>query len=518
VPKANGSAHGIVTANRLSPELAEIALAQGALPLENGTREINRYGYSGDGPLVAAIQVAQPNSIPTQATKTEPDKNVYLVLSGQKGSDPDYDYGQRFLFQGHEAGIKDAKGHERGYITRINLDADSFHRVTLLAAEDKYGDPLPAFDGITWNPFAQRLLLTSENGANGGVWAATADFPSTVEDLSGVMGRAGYEGVQIDGDGNVWLVEDVTGTTGTATKRALQPNGFIYRYVPKDKTNLGRGGKLQVLQVRSLANVGEAIVFHEEQAEQDVLSDDMEDLHTYGKTFATRWITLHENPRDDMVPFDANALAIAARATPFKRPENGQFRAGKNFTEFYFTETGDTDQITQASSQHGGFGAIMKLTQPNPSADIGTLMMFYLGDSAHSGFDNLAIWDEQHLVVVEDAGGKLHAQRDALDSAYLFDLSVDYSDPSAQAPKRILALGRDASATVDSYLLKAQGLQNGGDNEITGIHVSDGDATVAGLLGVKVPTPFYNGWRVFYTQQHGDNVTYEIVPARNSMR
>jgi hypothetical protein len=27
------------------------------------------------------------------------------------------------------------------------------------------------------------------------------------------------------------------------------------------------------------------------------------------------------------------------------------------------------------------------------------------------------------------------------------------------------------------------------------------------LLGAKVPLPFRDGWRVFYTQQHGDNVT-----------
>jgi hypothetical protein len=50
-----------------------------------------------------------------------------------------------------------------------------------------------------------------------------------------------------------------------------------------------------------------------------------------------------------------------------------------------------------------------------------------------------------------------------------------------------------------------------GDSEITGIHVSDGDATTGGILGAKLPDPFNNGWRVFYTQQHGDNVTYEIL-------
>jgi hypothetical protein len=28
-----------------------------------------------------------------------------------------------------------------------------------------------------------------------------------------------------------------------------------------------------------------------------------------------------------------------------------------------------------------------------------------------------------------------------------------------------------------------------------------------------VPRPFSQGWRVFWTQQHGDNVTWELFPA-----
>ena len=66
--------------------------------------------------------------------------------------------------------------------------------------------------------------------------------------------------------------------------------------------------------------------------------------------------------------------------------------------------------------------------------------------------------------------------------------------------------------TVDSALLAIEdyGFQNDGDNEIAGIHVSDGDASEAGLLGAKIPTVFENGWRVFYTRQHGKNETYEI--------
>jgi len=73
---------------------------------------------------------------------------------------------------------------------------------------------------------------------------------------------------------------------------------------------------------------------------------------------------------------------------------------------------------------------------------------------------------------------------------------------------RWLAEGRDASATFDA----AGGPSyNDGDNEITGIHVSDGDPTEAGLLGAEVPNVYAPEWRTFWTQQHGDNVTWEVI-------
>jgi hypothetical protein len=59
---------------------------------------------------------------------------------------------------------------------------------------------------------------------------------------------------------------------------------------------------------------------------------------------------------------------------------------------------------------------------------------------------------------------------------------------------------------------KAPDFPNEGDNEITGIHVSNGDPSIDGLLGRQTPHPFNDGWRVFWTQQHGDNVTFEIRP------
>jgi hypothetical protein len=502
---ANAKAAGVTSPNVLSPELVEQVAAQGSMRLENGTADLPYYGYRGDGPLMPA-----PGDLPSathkvEAGKTEPDKNTYLILNNQSGADASYDYGTHFVFQGHE-------GAGNGKLTRINLDADAAHRVTLLATTTTDGTPLPPFDGSTWDPWAGKLLLTAENGANGGVFQATAELHSQVKDISAATGRAGYEGVQNDSAGNVWLVEDSGGTTVPSTGARL-PNSFVYRFVPQTKGDLTHG-KLQALQVISRRS-GEPIAFQAIDAAHptgNAFTDDVKDLHTYGLSFSTHWVTVHDTATDTSgVPFDANALAKAAKATPFKRPENGQFRPGTGFGEFFFEETGDTNANSTANDGFGGWGAVLKLSQSRPTSDAGTLSLVYNGNKEHTGLDNVTFIDADHVAYVEDAGDSLHSQRGLLDSAYLFDVRADYAH-GAQ-PVRFLAEGRDPSATIDSAFLGMTGFQNDGDNEITGIHMSDGDASPNGILGAKRPTPFHDGWRLFWTQQHGDNVTWEILRA-----
>jgi hypothetical protein len=501
VPDANPKLPGVSSPDILSPQLRQSAVAEGSMRVENPSGLFEFYGFSGDGPHTPAPgALPAPGSL-VEATRTEPDKNTYLVLFNQHGADSGYRYGKHFLFQGHE---NSAGGN--GYITRINLDADGDHRVTVLASTDSKGASLPLIDGSTWYPWSGRLLFTSEgNGtSSGGLWQATPDFPSSVDDLLGIMGRGGFEGVQADADGNLWIVEDIGGATVAGARVA---NSFLYRFIPKSKRNLAAGGKLQALQVMKLDHSG-PIVFNPANA----LTQDAKDLHTYGNVFDTKWITIHDTDIDGTAVFNANALAKAKSATPFKRPENGQFRPGTGFRQFFFDETGDTSAASTANNSFGGFGSVMKLTQFDPSASAGKLTLLFNCDLTHASFDNVAFWDANHLVFVEDRGDGLHAQANALDSAWMFDVRKDYSNPINQ-PVRILAEGRDALATIDSGFLGLPGFQNDGDNEITGIHISNGDPGVDGLLGAQFPRPFRDGWRVFYTQQHGENVTWEILPS-----
>src|SRR6185503_7853518 len=103
------------------------------------------------------------------------------------------------------------------------------HRVTLMATHDIAGNAIAPIDGSTWDPFAQRLLFTTES-TSAPTYAATATFPSEVEDVSGALGRGGYEGIQNDSDANIWMTEDLSGPSKPGTT-ARQPTGFIYRYV-----------------------------------------------------------------------------------------------------------------------------------------------------------------------------------------------------------------------------------------------------------------------------------------------
>ncbi|HEX4655204.1 MAG TPA: hypothetical protein VH274_05635 [Mycobacteriales bacterium] len=506
VPAANEPVPGYAPASKLSPELTQQVVAQGSTLVENPSAAVSTYGYDNDVPAGTAEDgtTVLPQMVPTngnpntEAHKTEPDKNTYLVFpKGLPGADPTYNYGTHFLFQGHEGGSP-------GVITRINLDADAAHRVTVLATKDTSGANLKTIDGSTYDPWTHQLVFTTE-GSTAPEYAATLDVPSMVSDISGSIGEGGYEGVQFDGDGNLWIVEDVGGSTrATSAKR---PNSFVYRFVPTSPGDLSNG-KLQVLQATN-PSTGQPITFASQELDNNT---DQTALYHYGSTFATSWLTIHDTATDGTTPYDANALAKAANGTPFKRPENGAFAPDSHFQQFFFTVTGDTNANSDENSSAGGWGGIFKLAQSSPSASTGQLTPFYLGDQAHTGLDNITFLSKFQVSAVEDAGKTLHDQRHALDSGYVFDIRTDYA--TGQVPVRWLAEGRDASATLDASAIPIGFGNNEDDNEITGIFVSDGDTSVPGLLGAHKPDLKADGdhkWRWFYTAQHGDNDTFEVL-------
>ena len=511
---ANTRAAGYAPSSKFSVELAGQVVAQGATPLENPTSLIGFYGYEND--VVSADDPTKPQMVPTQgvnneAQKTEPDENTYLSFKhALHGADPDYYYGTHFLYQGHEAAAS-VGGVKQGLITRINLDADQAHRVTLLATTDSSGAKIATIDGSRWDPWAQKLIFTTEN-ANAPTYSATPDYPSTVDDISGSLGRGGYEGVSLDSEGNVIIAEDQSGAAKQGTT-AKVPHSFLFRFVPDSPGDLNNG-RLQVLQVLSNDPDHHPIT---ETTQTPLHSADQVAVHTYGSSFRANWVTIHDTSVDGHAPFNANTLAHTADGTTFKRPENGRFRPGSGFKDFYFDETGDTNATSPENVNEGGWCSVFELSG-NPGASSARLSIFYRCTGTTAGFDNTTFLSHDLITFVEDAGDGLHGQRNALDSGWVLDVTQDYSDSDNQ-PVRWLAEGRDPSATIDAA---AGGFgKNDGDNEITGTESSDGDTSVHGLLGAKNPHLWQGGddegndtkWRFFYTEQHGDNRTYEVVTA-----
>ncbi|HWI73891.1 MAG TPA: hypothetical protein VNT55_18160 [Baekduia sp.] len=482
-------------ANVLANGFNTSVVAKGSDALENPTGIYQSYGYLFD------------NADPLARTRTEPDQNTYLTVDDIGGPTAGYDYGKHFLIQGHE------NGSSKAYLTRVNLDVtDPDHRITLLStALNANGETgLSSIDGSTLDPFNNKLLFSSEAGNTGGIvqtnlkWGDSVDAP-TVQWLNGSFGRGGYEGVNVDKLGNVYVVEDTGGSTqsdnGTATK-VKQPNSFVYRFVPLKRTDLTRG-KLQALQVSTDAG---PITFHNAAsdpagAHEDTFGEAIRKLHS-GDTLDAKWVTIHDTEVDGQASFDANAAAKTKGATPLKRPENGKFVPGSDFASYVFNETGDTDLTAgqyPGAADRGAFGAYFRLDMDNAGADTGKAKTIVLGDATHNSFDNITFLDKDTFLSTEDRGDTLHNQAGVLDSIWSFDLTKSKADINADA-QRLVALGRDPESLNNQHE----------NNEPTGVFVSDGDATQVGLLGAKDPAA-QSGVRIFFTEQHGLNQTYEVT-------
>jgi hypothetical protein len=482
-------------ANKVAPGFTLVKVVQGSDRLENPSGLITKLGFLNDG----ATQPVEP-------TKTEPDQNTYLVFkNGLPGPTHGYHYGTHFLFQAHEG------GSDIGYVTRVNLDVtDPAHRITLLTPVGGDGlTHLNALDGTTWDPFSHTLLATQENGSDGGAIELTVGWPPKRTSLDGILGRGSYEGIHPDGHGNLVIAEDEGGTEvsvdpsdPSAPEVAKQPNSFMYRFVPKDPSDLSKGGKLQALQVKINGHV---VRFHAANPSGDVFSQDRLKLHTLGTSWPAKWITVHNTATNGTASFDANALAKAAGATPFERPENFQFRPGSGFHTFVFTATGDTNADSgsvPALARRGAWGTLFTVNIANGTS--GHISTLALGDAVHASFDNLAFIDHNTLLAAEDRGDGLHDQLNRLDSTWAYDMT----DPAN--PVRFLALGRDTESEADAALLDAgtADFQNDGDNEVTGVHVSSGSPFVAGMQG---RAGAFSDPRWFFTQQHGKNIIWEIL-------
>src|SRR5262245_11405766 len=457
----------------IDPDFAMRIVVRGTDPLENPSGVITTFGKLSD------------------TTNTEPDQNTFVIFQNSPGGPtPGFNYGHRFLYQGHE------NANDLAFVTRINLDVtDPAHRITLLTPVNpmtgKTG--LNRIDGSTYDPFTNTLLITEENNpagsfdGSGNVIQITVTWPPVQNKLGAFFGLGGFEGVHPDDNGIIYLQEDIGGATTPAgtlatidgqsnipLRRARQPNSFVYRYIPNNPARLA--------QLK---------------------------LHTPGTTWPAKWVTIHTSNQGDTADFIATAKAKAAGATPFKRPENMAWLPDSKFRSFFFTATGDTDaptgQIPQLAAR-GAWGAIFRVDMKDDNgrgkgkngklpSDDATISIFVLGDQGHNSFDNLAFANDSQLLAAEDRGDTLHDQLQEFDSVWAYDVKN-------KKVLRFIALGRDASAS-------GSGVE---DNEPTGVFVSTGSPTTDEMLGTKKGID--NDARGFFTQQHGDNNVFEFFRVR----
>src|SRR5262249_34969460 len=155
-------------------------------------------------------------------------------------------------------------------------------------------------------PSSKTLLFAQEGTPTatpptGGVIEIGADWDSAagaghgLRTLLGSMGRGGFEGIHPDNQGNVWIVEDIGGTTlpSSANPGAFgrNPNSFVYRFVPKNPSDLSQG-KLQALQVQINGTPLTFIPVDATHPTGDVLSDNQLKLHTLGTSWPCHWVTV----------------------------------------------------------------------------------------------------------------------------------------------------------------------------------------------------------------------------------
>src|SRR5262249_27763109 len=201
---------------------------------------------------------------------------------------------------------------------------------------------------------------------------------------------------------------------------------------------LSQGGVLLAVQVLIDR---QPVTFNSADPVGDVFATAQLKLHTPGTVWPFRWVKVHDTSVDGTAPFNANALAKAAGATPFKRPENGRFLPGSDFRTFFFDPTGDTDANSGNQPElaaRGAWGAIFRLDLNGPGLTGGLISLFFLGDAEHAAFDNITFPDGETMLVAEDRGDALHKQLNTLDSVWAFSIQRP-----EKSPRRLIALGRD---------------------------------------------------------------------------
>jgi len=149
----------------------------------------------------------------------------------------------RYMYRTHEVrlgeGTADAINNTGGAVSVVDLQTG---KTTILAQSTDY----TALDGIAWTPW--ETIVFAEETAGGSFFEVelNADMVTGTVHERPAVGYLAHEGIQLDAEGNVYVVDEhrgrSVGCTDSATGEAKLPcGGGIYKFVPDNYGDLSSG-------------------------------------------------------------------------------------------------------------------------------------------------------------------------------------------------------------------------------------------------------------------------------------
>lgn len=154
----------------------------------------------------------------------------------------------RFIYRTHE--LRNPENQPQGgSVSVVDLQSGE----TRLLVQDPAYD---ALDGIRWTPWGSILFAEEIPGGRLLEIFLEADLMTAKEVVDRpAVGRLAHEGIDLDRDGNVYLVDEHRGRT-SGCAGAVPCGGGIYRFVPAIKGDLS-SGSLYALKVNGADGVGQ---------------------------------------------------------------------------------------------------------------------------------------------------------------------------------------------------------------------------------------------------------------------
>ena len=212
VPSANPKAAGYAPASQLSPELRQTLVAQGSTPLENPQGIVGWYGYENDAPSPddACAAAVRPGSGQHDRGAEDRARQERLPRPEEpaRGRLRTTTTARTSSSRATRARRRASQATSRGSTSTPTARTAS----RCWRRKDTTGRPDP--DRSTASPGIRGRSgsCSRPRTRSAPTYAATLGVPSQVEDVSGALGRGGYEGIQNDSDGNIWIVEDIGGS------------------------------------------------------------------------------------------------------------------------------------------------------------------------------------------------------------------------------------------------------------------------------------------------------------------